>query len=63
MCSLMSDLACDVQMKGHLVKNGKKVEHMTVSGKWDEAVFAHFPDGTTKELWRALPPHAPMQNT
>jgi hypothetical protein len=48
-------------VKGHLVKGGKKVEDMTISGKWDEAIFATYPDGRKRELWRANPLHPPTQ--
>ena len=43
--------------------DGTKVENMTIAGKWDGALFATYPNGTRKELWRAKPPHPHTQNT
>ena len=46
-----------MQVMGHFEQKGQKVEGMTISGKWDEGLTAEFPDGSTRQLWKANPPH------
>ena len=51
--------ALHAQVKGHLERQGKPVDGITVSGFWDREIYAGYPDGTRKLLWKANPPHLP----
>lgn len=46
-------------MNGHLERNGQPVDGITVSGAWDKQLWAGYPDGTRKLLWKASPPYQP----
>ena len=46
-------------MNGHLERNGQPVDGITVSGAWDRQLWAGYPDGTRKLLWKASPPYQP----
>lgn len=47
------------QVNGHLERNGKPVDGITVSGAWDRKLWAGYPDGTRKLLWTAPLPYQP----
>ncbi|CAL8466530.1 g6066 [Coccomyxa elongata] len=42
---------------GHYEQNGKKVEGLSISGKWDVAISVEFPDASSRKLWTAPPTH------
>ena len=48
-----------LQVNGHLERNGQPVDGITVSGAWDKQLWAGYPDGTRKLLWKASPPYQP----
>ena len=48
-----------LQVNGHLWRNGQAVDGITVSGAWDRQLWAGYPDGTRKLLWKASPPYQP----
>ena len=46
----------DVQVLGHLEKDKERLPSPTISGKWDEGLWAVKEDGSRVELWRVNPP-------
>lgn len=38
--------------------DGKAMKGMKLSGKWDQELRAHLPDGSQRILWRVNPPAA-----
>ena len=37
-------------------EQGRRVEGVGLSGAWDDAAWAAYPDGSRKQLWKAGPP-------
>ena len=49
----------DLKVSGYLERKGKRVDGITVSGQWDSQLYAGYPDGSRKLLWKANPPYQP----
>ena len=45
------------QIKGHLERNGRRVEGVRLFGRWHHSVHVAMPDGTQRQLWKANPPY------
>lgn len=50
-------LAFYLQVSVFLERQGQKVEGVGMWGAWNDEIWAAFPDGTKKCLWRAGPLH------
>ena len=48
-----------LQVHGHLERQGKRVDGITLSGAWDGQLWAGYADGSRKLLWKANPPYQP----
>lgn len=48
-----------LQVHGHLERQGKRVDGITISGCWDGQLVAGYADGTRKLLWKANPSYLP----
>ena len=48
-----------VQVHGHLERQGKCVDGITISGAWDGQLWASYAAGSRKLLWKANPPYQP----
>ena len=44
------------QVVGTLEKGRKELPKPSISGKWDEGLWAEMEDGSRVELWRPAPP-------
>ncbi|CAL5227045.1 g9943 [Coccomyxa viridis] len=47
------------EVHGHLERQGKRVDGITISGCWDGQLVAGYADGTRKLLWKANPSYLP----
>lgn len=43
-------------MNCHLERGGKRVEGISLQGKWDQALYVVSGDGKRQLLWAATPP-------
>lgn len=44
-----------LQVKGHLERDGVKLDAPRVQGKWDDAMYAELADGSQQLLWKISP--------
>jgi len=52
----VSKVAATWQVFGTLEKGRRELPKPSISGKWDEGLWAEMEDGSRVELWRPAPP-------